>query len=149
MAGALHTHVAKSPFHALPQADAGRPERAEGRRRGQRLCPAALTPGRTCRVSVDYQTMSNAIAAPLEPTDRSPKFLFAGDCTGERRGEESWPKAPPKEDTLERNVNDLRVGFLNAHSLGENTFRQYLLNQHRWKFRCFCDRREVVSRYRS
>jgi ribonuclease HI len=33
-----------------------------------------------------------------------------------------------------RNVNDLKMGFLNAHSLGDDKFRKYLLAQYRRKF---------------
>jgi hypothetical protein len=49
--------------------------------------------------------------------------------------ENPGPERPQKK--ARRNVNDLRIGFLNAHSLGENTFRQYLLNQYRRKFDIF------------
>ena len=49
--------------------------------------------------------------------------------------ENPGPERPKKK--ARHNVNDLRIGFLNAHSLGENTFRQYLLNQYRRKFDIF------------
>ena len=43
----------------------------------------------------------------------------------------------PRSKSRARHVNDLRIGFLNAHSLGDNIFRKYLLAQYRRKFDIF------------